>query len=236
MSSLIHAYNEGGFFMHPILLTGIAVFAIMVERAMALYKGHKKAPADLRQKVLTLIASGSYADARAYVEMAAPGTSIGTVINAGLQVRQAGGGDEEVQARMDEALSGEISHIDQRTGFLAVFGNVATLLGLLGTVTGMIVSFAGVANANPAERATLLGAGIAEALNATAFGLAVAIPSLVGFAIFQNRTDRIVGALTEEASKIFHDLLFRGDSVASDRKAAGMRTETTTEGFAQRGN
>ncbi|MBT7611258.1 MAG: MotA/TolQ/ExbB proton channel family protein [Bacteriovoracaceae bacterium] len=97
-----------------------------------------------------------------------------------------------------------------------MFGNVATLLGLLGTVTGLIGSFAGVAAADPAERAILLGQGISEALNTTAFGLVAAIPALIAFAIYQNRTDRVVTELTDESSEIFHDILFYTQPVIED--------------------
>lgn len=236
MSSLIKDYQAGGFFMHIILLVGVIVAGIIVERTLALYRSYRRAPSDVRHKLLTLISQGNFAEARAYLDMAAANTSLARVVNAGLQVRQAGGGDEEVQARMDEALTSEISSIDRRTGFLAVYGNVATLLGLLGTVTGLIASFTGVTNANPAERATMLGLGISEALNTTAFGLAVAIPALVAFAIFQNRTDTIVNELTEESSKIFHDLLFRTESAAGDRKGLTGRVNASAEGVAVRGN
>jgi biopolymer transport protein ExbB len=210
--SLIKDFQAGGIFMYFILATGFFVAGIIIERGLALYKNYKAAPNDLRTKLLSFIAQGQFEEAKAYVEMSAANTTLAKVVTAGLNVRRNGGADEEVQARMDEALSGEISKIDRRTGFLAVFGNVATLLGLLGTVTGLISSFAGVTNANPAERALLLGQGISEALNTTAFGLTVAIPALLAFAFFQNRTDRLVGDLTEESSKIFHDLLFRTES------------------------
>ena len=89
-----------------------------------------------------------------------------------------------------------------------MFGNVATLFGLLGTVTGLISSFAGVAAASPVERANLLSQGISEALNSTAFGLVAAIPALVAYAVFQNRTEQIISSLTEQASEIYHDFLF----------------------------
>jgi biopolymer transport protein ExbB/TolQ len=211
-------YQAGGIFMHFILLVGFIATAIVIERCLALYKNYRQAPADMRTKLLSFIAMGQFAEAKSYVEMSAPNTAMGRVAIAGINVRLAGGGDEEVQARMDEALTSEIGTIDRRTGFLAVFGNVATLLGLLGTVTGLIASFMSVTNANPAERSLLLGQGIAEALNTTAFGLIVAIPALVAYAAFQNRTDRIVGTLTEESSKIFHDLLFRSESVTTSNK------------------
>jgi biopolymer transport protein ExbB/TolQ len=109
---------------------------------------------------------------------------------------------------MDEQLTKEISFYDKRTGFLSMFGNVATLFGLLGTVTGLISSFAGVAAASPVERANLLSQGISEALNSTAFGLLAAIPALVAFAVFTNKTEQIVGEITEGSSELYHDLLF----------------------------
>jgi biopolymer transport protein ExbB/TolQ len=234
--TILKYYQAGGFFMHFILLVGLITAAIVIERSLALFKNYRHAPADLRAKLLTFISLGQFNEAKSYVEMAAPNTHIGRVVTAGLNVRQAGGGDEEVQARMDEALTQEISLVDRRTGFLAVYGNVATLLGLLGTVTGMITSFTSVASANPAERSILLAEGIAEALNATAFGLVVAIPALVAYAFFQNRTDRIVGAMTEESSKIFHDLLFRSESQMTNTKAATLKGRDSVSTSFTQGN
>src|SRR5665647_554907 len=143
METLIKSFIEGGLFMWPILAVGLACTAIVVERSIALFKNYKTAPSELRYRVMNYIALNQYNEAKSYVEMSAAGTSLGRIVNSGLTVRHAGGGDEEVQARMDETLSTEISTIDRRTAFLAVYGNVATLLGLLGTVTGMIVSFQG---------------------------------------------------------------------------------------------
>ena len=234
--SLINAYQAGGIFMHFILLVGFIATGIVVERALALYKNYRQAPADLRTKLLTFISLGQFNEAKSYVEMAAPKTAMGRIVNAGINVRQAGGGDEEVQARMDEALTQEIGIIDRRTGFLAVYGNVATLLGLLGTVTGLIASFTSVSNANPAERSLMLGQGIAEALNTTAFGLIVAIPALVAYAIYQNRTDRIVGQLTEDSSKIFHDLLFRSESQALNAKNGVVKGRDSVAASFSQGN
>jgi biopolymer transport protein ExbB len=234
--SLINAYQAGGIFMHFILLVGFIATGIVVERALALYKNYRQAPADLRTKLLTFISLGQFNEAKSYVEMAAPKTAMGRIVNAGINVRQAGGGDEEVQARMDEALTQEIGIIDRRTGFLAVYGNVATLLGLLGTVTGLIASFTSVSNANPAERSLMLGQGIAEALNTTAFGLIVAIPALVAYAIYQNRTDRIVGQLTEDSSKIFHDLLFRSESQALSAKNGAVKGRDSVAASFSQGN
>jgi biopolymer transport protein ExbB len=222
MSSLIHRFNEGGVFMWAILAFGIFTGAVIVERFQALYTKMKLAPAGFRQQLLAYLQRGDLRGAEAFVASAGAGTGLGRVVGVGVHLRSTASGEEELQARMDEKLAHEISALDKRTGFLAMFGNVATLLGLLGTINGMIGSFAAVANANPADRATMLSAGISEAMNCTAFGLLVAIPALVAFAVFQNRTDRLVNELTESTSEIYHDLLFliEADRTASTGKTA----------------
>lgn len=208
---LIHKFNEGGIFMYAILIFGILSFALIIERYVSLYRKNAQPSAAFRNKILALLASGDLVGAQ-NLATSEENTSLAKIAKLGIQLRAQGAGDEEIQARMDEALSKEVQQIDQRTGFLAMFGNVATLLGLLGTISGMIQSFAGVAQANPADRATLLSRGISEAMNCTAFGLLVAIPALVAYAVYQNRTDRFVNTLTTLTSEIFHDLLFLIDT------------------------
>jgi biopolymer transport protein ExbB/TolQ len=212
---IMQRFQEGGVFMYFILAFGVVTFSLIVERTLGLYVRLKTAPQGFRQKILEYVSHGDLQGAKNYAVSAGAGTSLGRIAEIGCHLRGNAGGEEEVQARMDEALTEEISRIDRKTGFLAMFGNVATLLGLLGTITGMIHSFAAVANASPADRATMLSRGISEAMNCTAFGLIVAIPALVAYALFQNRTDRLVSALTEEATQIFHDLLFLVESSPS---------------------
>ena len=224
--NLIANFQAGGFFMYFILLTGIFVLAFIIERSLALFKNYKQPPSDLRNNLLNFIAGDNYKAAYDYLEISAEQTALGRIAKVGIDLKERGAGEEELQARMDEIVSKEISSIDKRTGFLAVFGNVATLLGLLGTVTGLIGSFAGVASASPMERATLLGQGIAEALNSTAFGLIVAIPALVAYAVFQNKTDKIVNEITEMSSQIYHDLLFY---VAGEKEKKGVLKKRVQE-------
>lgn len=220
---LLRAFQEGGVFMYFILIFGIFTVAFIAERAKSLFFGWKDAPQDFRNQLLGFWTRGDLNGASQYALTAGAGTALGAVASVGLQVRTSGGGEEELQARMDEKLTEEISKIDRRTGFLGMFGNVATLLGLLGTISGMIQSFAAVASANPADRATLLSKGISEAMNCTAFGLLVAIPSLVAYAIYQNRTDKLVASLTESVTRIYHDLVFLTESaqVTSTKSALG---------------
>jgi biopolymer transport protein ExbB len=212
VSNIIDLYWAGGFCMHFILAFGIFTIAFTVERVFALFINYKMAPQDLRKNLLNFIARGDMKGACDYIELSAKNTSIGRVAMTGFKLKSVGAGDEALQARMDEQITKEVSFYDKRTNFLSMFGNVATLFGLLGTVTGLIGSFAGAAASSPAERANLLSQGISEALYTTAFGLMVAIPALVVFAIFQSKTDKIVGDLTETSSQIYHDLLFYADT------------------------
>lgn len=219
--SIMQKFQEGGVFMYFILLFGLFTIGFIVERGVALYVRLKSAPSDFRQKLLEFIARGDLQGAATFATTVGANTSIGRIALVGINLRQGAGGEEELQARLDEKLASEISNLDRRTGFLAMFGNVATLLGLLGTISGMIQSFAAVASASPSDRAMMLSKGISEAMNCTAFGLIVAIPALVAFAIYQNRTDRIVTQLTGLATEIYHDLLFLTESALSpspDRK------------------
>jgi len=222
---IFQRFSEGGVFMYFILSFGVFTFCMICERAWALFHKIKPMPGGYRSQLLEFIARGDLTGAEAFARVSSPSSSIGRIATIGLRIRSNAGGEEELQARMDEKLSSEISSIDRRTGFLAMFGNVATLLGLLGTISGMIQSFAAVASASPADRATLLSKGISEAMNCTAFGLIVAIPALVAFAIFQNRTDRIVGELSEGTSQIYHDLLFLIESEKTVAPSASQNAQ-----------
>jgi biopolymer transport protein ExbB/TolQ len=99
-----------------------------------------------------------------------------------------------------------LPHLEKRTPYLATFANIATLLGLLGTIIGLIQAFTAVANANPAEKADMLSASISVAMNTTAFGLMVAIPLLLIYAVLQTRTTQIVDSI-EMASVKFLNML-----------------------------
>ena len=230
MGQILEHFHKGGIFMYFILAFGLLTIAFIVERYFALYLKHKSAPADFRKNILGFISRGDFKAALDYIEMTSKETSLGKIASVACKLRSVGSGDEALQARMDEQLSKEISSYDKRTGFLAMFGNVSTLFGLLGTVTGLIASFAGVAAASPVERANLLSNGIAEALNTTAFGLIAAIPALVAYAIYQNRTDAIVGKLTEQSSEIYHDFLFYTENNKSEEER--LISKTTTEASA----
>ncbi len=218
---ILQAFKEGGPFMFVILAFGLMTFAFVLERYFYLYLTVKPIPEGWLKAVREALMRGDFQQAEKLAVTSK--NPLTPVLVKGCQILHKGGSEEEIQARMDEALSKAIHTVDRRTAFLSMFGNVATLVGLLGTITGMIHSFAAVAQANPMDRATLLSKGIAEAMNCTAFGLIVAVPALVMFAVFQNKTDMLVQEITQKTAEIYHDLIF-----FFDRGGAATRTRNTT--------
>lgn len=206
--NIIQRFHDGGVFMYPILIFGVCTLGLMIERLVTLYVTVKMPAQDYRKNLLNFISRGDLIGAESYAKTAGAGTALGEIVTLGIHLRSNAAGEEELQARLDEKLASSISGLDRRTGFLGMFGNVATLMGLLGTISGMIQSFAAVATASASDRATLLSKGISEAMNCTAFGLIVAIPALIAYAVFQNRTDRFVTRMTETTTEVFNDLLF----------------------------
>jgi len=132
--------------------------------------------------------------------------------------------DEEVQAAMDEAALREIPKIAKRTGFLALLANLAMLSGLLGTVTGLIVSFGAVSgeSVDPAQKARILAEGISEAMHCTWFGLLVAIIALIGFAVLNGKTQQLEDDINEASAQVLNPgVSNRYEGNPSDRPARG---------------
>jgi len=117
------------------------------------------------------------------------------IIAAGL--RQVGGSEKQIQQAMDEEALREMPKVEKRTGYLAMLGNLATLAGLLGTISGLIRSFASVAGVDPSLKATMLAAGISEAMNCTFFGLLTGIIGLGTYAWLNGKTQNILDGINQ---------------------------------------
>lgn len=223
------AFEHGGFWMWPILLIQLASIAIMIERGYALFVRRRMNQTALAVSFEESIRRGEMDAVVSKAQAAQPTNPVARAIAAGALAARNMGGKEEIQSKMDEVLIEENSLLDRRTGFLSMLGNVATLTGLLGTITGMIKSFAAVAYANPAEKASLLAAGIAEAMNATAYGLIAAIPALVAYGILQNRSNRLAEDLNQGGLKVFNWLSYTYEPMTSYqiKKSVDRKPETT---------
>lgn len=203
------AFEMGGFFMLPILMLQLVSVAIIIERTYVLFFKRKRLSSDFVKGMEDTIRRGDLDQVVA--RTASEENALSAAIHAGAQAAKNLGGKDEIQGRMDEVLIAENAKLEKRTAFLSMLGNVATLTGLLGTITGMIKSFAAVAYANPSEKAALLSQGISEAMNATAYGLIVAIPALVAYAVLVNRTNSLMEELTQGALKAFNLLSYAYD-------------------------
>jgi biopolymer transport protein ExbB/TolQ len=201
IGTLMESYNKGGFGMHFILICLVFTLAVLIDRVIVLYfKANVDKEAFLRG-LKPHVYAGDLDKAIAYCA-AQKKTPLVSVIKAGLiNVPK---GEEDVQAAMDEATLRESPRIERRTGYLAMLGNVSTLLGLLGTILGLIHAFAAVANANPADKATILANSISEAMNCTAFGLLVGIIALVMYSVLQGRTQIMVDDINESSVSVLN--------------------------------
>lgn len=214
-TGLAKAFEHGGFWMWPILGIQLTSIVIIIERSYALFARRKINQAPIALSFEESIRKGEMDSVISKAQALATQNPVARAIAAGATAARNLGGKEEIQGKMDEVLIEENAHLDHRTAFLSMLGNVATLTGLLGTISGMIKSFAAVADANPAEKATLLSAGISEAMNATAYGLITAIPALVAFAILQNRANRLAEDMNQGALKVFNWLSYTYEPITS---------------------
>lgn len=203
MTDLIRFIQDGGFFMYPILLILFIGMGIVIERVMFLSRV-KKANKMLWDEVYPSIQKGDTDKALKAVKDNE--TEIGRILDYGLTRNQTARRVEDVETAMEEALMEVLPRLEARTPFIATFANVATLLGLLGTVQGLIVAFAAIANADPAEKGALLSSSISVAMNTTAFGLVVAIPLLLAYAFLQSRTGEVVESLEMASIKLLNAL------------------------------
>ena len=196
--------------MFPITVCFIFFIAISLDRGYTLYfKAGINKDAFMRG-LKKHIYSGDLDRAISYVAGQKP-TPLTAVVKAGLM--NVPKGDAEVQAAMDEAALRENPKLEARTGYLAMIGNAGMLCGLLGTVSGLITCFEAVSGVNPAEKATVLSFGIAEAMNCTAFGLITAIPSLVAFSIYNGRTQHMLDDINESSVGLLNLVIANKDKL-----------------------
>lgn len=193
--NIIETFNQGGIWMYLILAIAVFCIVIFLERLFVLYS---KASVDKDRFMANVQRAILAGDLNAAVnfcsERSAP---LNNIVKQGLIAVMNKGKDEEVQTAMDVAALREVPAVERRTPFLALFSNVATLIGLLATISGLIRSFASVASVDPAQKATLLAKGISEAMSGTMFGLIVAIPSLLAYALLMARTQKILDDVHE---------------------------------------
>jgi len=187
-SDIAKFFRQGGPAMWAILLFFGVGLVITIERIIFLFGVARVNPEQLMAKIALLIRKGSIEGAIAAVsEEKAP---LARIIESAL--RNYKGTERDIQNAVDEMALAELPRINARIGFLAMLANVSTMVGLLGTIFGLIAAFAAVAAADPEQKSILLANGISQAMNTTAFGLIAAIPLLIIHAVLTSKSDALV--------------------------------------------
>jgi biopolymer transport protein ExbB len=190
--SIAGFFVTGGPFMYPILIVFAVGTAIAVERYITL-KQVTHQNQSMWNKLQPALNEGDFETARELTST--DKSTVSKLLGMGLAVQGAVRRREDIEIAMEESMMEIIPQLEKRTAYVALASSIATLLGLLGTIMGLIQAFTAVANANPAEKADLLSASISVAMNTTAFGLMVAIPLLVTHTVLTAKTGEIVDSL-----------------------------------------
>ena len=210
--SIVGFFSSGGLFMYPILLVFAVGVGIAIERYFTLSMVTNKNQL-VWEKVQPLLSSGEFDEARKLTSE--DESTISQVLNMGLSLQGAVRRREDIEIAMEESMMEIVPRLEKRTPYVALASSIATLLGLLGTIMGLIQAFTAVANANPAEKADLLSASISVAMNTTAFGLMVAIPLLIIHAVLTSKTGDIVDSLEMATVKALNVFSRRAKRVAA---------------------
>lgn len=214
-------FLQGGFWMYPIMAIQIVTMALIFERYYALFIKRSDNAKDIVQALEQDIKTVQLEKVIARTGRSGH-DALATLANVGVQSAIDHSGREELQLKFDEVLIEESGRVENRIGYLAMLANVATLLGLLGTIVGLIQSFTSVGTATAAEKAKILSEGISVAMNTTAYGLIVAVPALIAFAILQTRANKLSEDLNKAALRMFIWLGFNVESVTS-KKVSRMK-------------
>ncbi|MDN3652682.1 MotA/TolQ/ExbB proton channel family protein [Thalassotalea ponticola] len=211
--TIIRFFQEGGSFMFPIAVVLAIGLAIALERAIYLMRMSKQ-NGDTMKRIAPLLQNLDFDG----IERVADESAISNIFKAGITRMKQTPRREEIEYAMEEGVMEALPRLEKRTPYLATLANIATLLGLLGTIIGLIAAFSAVASADPSQKASLLSDSISVAMNTTAFGLISAIPLLLCHSVLQTKTTEIVDNL-EMAGVKFLNIISKNNSVTSKSRA-----------------
>jgi biopolymer transport protein ExbB len=213
--SIVKFFQDCGLFIYPSLLIMASGLSIAIERFIVLGRARAE-NRKMWDRILPMLQGGKFQQVLGYTTKS--DTAIGKIVSNGLARLQTARRREDIDAAMEEGMMEIVPRLEKRTHYIATFANVITLVGLLGTISGLIRAFTAVAQVNPAEKAEMLSASISIAMNNTAFALAVAIPFLLIHSFLNARASEIVDSL--EAAKISFLNLVQSHSHTQETRGA----------------
>jgi biopolymer transport protein ExbB/TolQ len=210
INPIVRAFNEGGFVMYVILIIAVLTVFLIIERFLVL-KSLRIDKKEFTDNVFRMVLNGDLRQAISYCD--SKPAPLSNTVKAGLVQALNKRPDEEVQVAMDASVLRETPRLEGWTAFLAVFGNIAVLAGLLGTIIGMIGSFKAVSSADPATKAALLSQGISHALNCTGFGLGVSIMAIIAYGFFQHMIQQSENDMIESSMSLLNLVASNRDKI-----------------------
>jgi biopolymer transport protein ExbB len=216
LNSVVRFLQEGGVFIYPIAFILVLGIVIAVERWWFLRSVY-----GVNQRAMTQVQSAvSQADTSRILQLAASSSApLLAMLASGVNRLRSSSRREDMEYAMEEVVLEYSLRLQKRTPFLATLANVATLLGLLGTIMGLIAAFSAVANADPSEKASLLSSSISVAMNTTAFGLITAIPLVFVHALLQGKTASIIDTMEMVGIKLMNSIAKQTDGEADAKEA-----------------
>jgi biopolymer transport protein ExbB len=190
--------HGGGIFMYAILIVSLVSLAVFIYKAMHLFLKCSIAEDEVTQSVVRNIESDNYARALQYCNV--KDHPLTNIIKAGLS--RANKSEKEIKRAMEVSASEEIPQIRKWINVLPHLSNLATLLGLLGTIQGLIIAFGGMESADAVARQKVLAQGIAVAFRTTFLGLSVAIPTIIFYLILTGKQNKLLAKIEYAAGVV----------------------------------
>ena len=213
LTSIATFYKQGGIFMHAVLVIAVLIVAIVFERLIVIGGAAALNGRKLTNDLVKALQRGDAQKARSISQKS--NAPVALVAQAMLDT---GTNDEAaLQSAADDAATLALPELTRRLSYLGVLANSATLIGLLGTITGLITAISGVGVADAAQRSAYLAAGISEALHTTAFGLVIAIPTLMIQGWLNGRVESVAQDVDEMSIR-----LSRALATTQDGRATGV--------------
>ncbi|MGB5102548.1 MAG: MotA/TolQ/ExbB proton channel family protein [Steroidobacteraceae bacterium] len=225
---IVNFFKQGGAFLYPIAAVFALGLAVAVERFIYLTRvarGNRRLWAELSP----LIASGNIRGAMQLAEKT--DSALSTIMRYGMSRIATARRREDIEKAMEESLIEVIPRLEKRTHYLATLANVGMLMGLLGTVIGLINAFAAVAAVNPSEKAALLSASISVAMNNTALGLGLAITLLLCHMYLETKTTELVDSLEVATIKFLNTVTERRQQVPQPTAATPATPARARDGL-----
>jgi biopolymer transport protein ExbB/TolQ len=216
-SHVVSFFQDGGPFLYVMAAVFVAGMAIAVERFLVLTRASASNRA-LWERLTPCLKSGNFGEAMNIAGKS--DAALGSVLAYGLARTRFTHRRDDIEKAMEESLLEVIPRLEKRTHYLSSMANLGMLIGLLGTVAGLIAAFGAIATANPAEKASLLAASISVAMNNTAAGLGVAISLLAAHMFLETKTTALIDGLEVAALKVLNAMSERGQATTAPQPSA----------------